>query len=215
MLGGGLAGSAPCPPSAARRPPRHPGGATQHPAPQGLRRLPLRRGARLAGRSRPLARRTRRCAAHPPSPRHRHAPRGDPPPLCRSLTHPLHPRRGSAPARCSRRHHTLSWSSHQLPHLRPRPALACHPRRHLHASCAPQPFSPPASTTSAPTLAPPGRHNTLVAFKLYLRLAPAQHRELGSAIELTLFPGGYAGLQPVEPDHLGPPCQPVPRARAR
>ena len=51
---------------------------------------------------------------------------------------------------------------------------------------------------------PPGRHTTLVAFKLYLRLSPAQHAALGSAIELALFPGGYAGLQPVEADAHGP-----------
>ncbi len=51
---------------------------------------------------------------------------------------------------------------------------------------------------------PPGRHNTLVAFKLYLRLSPQQQGALGSAIELTLFPHGYAGLQPVEPDAFGP-----------
>ena len=46
---------------------------------------------------------------------------------------------------------------------------------------------------------PEGRHDSLVAFKHYLRLDPRQHAALGSAIELTLFPHGYAGLQPVEP----------------
>ena len=51
---------------------------------------------------------------------------------------------------------------------------------------------------------PAGRHTTLVAFKHYLRLDPRQHAELGSAIELILFPHGYAGLQPVEPDQFGP-----------
>ena len=51
---------------------------------------------------------------------------------------------------------------------------------------------------------PPGRHSSLVAFKLYLRLSPAQNAALGPAIELTLFPQGYAGLQPVEPDAHGP-----------
>ncbi len=51
---------------------------------------------------------------------------------------------------------------------------------------------------------PPGRHSSLLAFKLYLRLSPSQTRALGPAIELTLFPHGYAGLQPVEPDYLGP-----------
>ena len=52
---------------------------------------------------------------------------------------------------------------------------------------------------------PPGRHNSLVAFKHYLRLDPRQHAALGSAIELTLFPHGYAGLQPVEPGSDGSP----------
>ena len=51
---------------------------------------------------------------------------------------------------------------------------------------------------------PPGRHSSLVAFKLYLRLSPEQHAALGPAIELILFPHGYTGLQPVEPDALGP-----------
>ena len=51
---------------------------------------------------------------------------------------------------------------------------------------------------------PEGRHTTLVAFKHYLRLDPRQHAELGSAIELILFPHGYTGLQPVEPDQFGP-----------
>ncbi len=50
---------------------------------------------------------------------------------------------------------------------------------------------------------PSGRHSTLIAFKTYLRLSPAQHAALGLAIELTLFPHGYAGLQPVEPDSNG------------
>ena len=51
---------------------------------------------------------------------------------------------------------------------------------------------------------PAGRHTSLVAFKLYLRLTPSQHAALGPAIELTLFLHGYAGLQPVEPDAHGP-----------
>jgi menaquinone-9 beta-reductase len=45
---------------------------------------------------------------------------------------------------------------------------------------------------------PAGTHRGLVAFKMYYRLSPAQHAALGDAIELVLFPGGYAGLQPVE-----------------
>ena len=49
-------------------------------------------------------------------------------------------------------------------------------------------------------LRPPGRQNNLLAFKQYLRLVPAQADELASHVELHLFPGGYLGLQPVEPD---------------
>jgi flavin-dependent dehydrogenase len=45
---------------------------------------------------------------------------------------------------------------------------------------------------------PPGRQNDLVAFKLYWRLAPAEAAALDRHVELVLFPGGYAGLQPVE-----------------
>ena len=45
---------------------------------------------------------------------------------------------------------------------------------------------------------PAGTHRGLVAFKMYYRLTPQQHAALGDAIELILFPGGYAGLQPVE-----------------
>jgi flavin-dependent dehydrogenase len=45
---------------------------------------------------------------------------------------------------------------------------------------------------------PPGRQSDLIAFKMYLRLAPAQAEELSGHVELILFPGGYAGLQPVE-----------------
>ena len=52
---------------------------------------------------------------------------------------------------------------------------------------------------------PAGRHSSLIAFKHYLRLDPRQHAALGSAIELILFPHGYAGLQPVEPDVDGSP----------
>ncbi len=45
---------------------------------------------------------------------------------------------------------------------------------------------------------PAGRQSDLVAFKMYYRLTARQHQELGRAVELVLFPGGYAGLQPVE-----------------
>ena len=43
--------------------------------------------------------------------------------------------------------------------------------------------------------APPG---TLVGFKTHFRLAPAAHAALSAHVELVLFPGGYAGLLPVE-----------------
>ena len=45
---------------------------------------------------------------------------------------------------------------------------------------------------------PPGAQNDLIAFKLHWRLAPDETAALGAAVELTLFPGGYAGLEPVE-----------------
>ena len=45
---------------------------------------------------------------------------------------------------------------------------------------------------------PAGTHRGLVAFKMYFTLAPQQHTALGNAVELILFRGGYAGLQPVE-----------------
>ena len=47
---------------------------------------------------------------------------------------------------------------------------------------------------------PPGRQNHLVAFKQYFALAPAEAAALERHVELHLFPGGYAGLQPVEPE---------------
>lgn len=66
---------------------------------------------------------------------------------------------------------------------------------------------------------PKGRHSSLVAFKTYLCLTPSQHAALGNAIELILFPYGYAGLQPVEPDAHGNPranlCLVVDRAHLR
>jgi flavin-dependent dehydrogenase len=45
---------------------------------------------------------------------------------------------------------------------------------------------------------PPGAQNDLVAFKLHWRLAREQAAALGAGVELVLFPGGYAGLEPVE-----------------
>jgi len=45
---------------------------------------------------------------------------------------------------------------------------------------------------------PPGQQNELVGFKMMFRLAPHQATALGGRVELMLFAGGYAGLQPVE-----------------
>jgi flavin-dependent dehydrogenase len=43
-----------------------------------------------------------------------------------------------------------------------------------------------------------GWQNNLVAFKMYFRLTDSQREELSEHVELILFPGGYAGLQPVD-----------------
>jgi menaquinone-9 beta-reductase len=43
-----------------------------------------------------------------------------------------------------------------------------------------------------------GRPSSLVGFKTYFRLDPAQRQALAGHVELLLFPGGYAGLQLVE-----------------
>jgi flavin-dependent dehydrogenase len=45
---------------------------------------------------------------------------------------------------------------------------------------------------------PPGGHDDLVAFKMHWTLAGAQSDALARHVELTLFEGGYAGLQPIE-----------------
>lgn len=45
---------------------------------------------------------------------------------------------------------------------------------------------------------PPGRQSDLVGFKLHWRLTPAAAAMGEGASELFLFPGGYAGLEPVE-----------------
>jgi flavin-dependent dehydrogenase len=45
---------------------------------------------------------------------------------------------------------------------------------------------------------PKGKQSDLVAFKMYWRLAPAQATALEGHVELMLYRGGYAGLQPVE-----------------
>ncbi len=61
-----------------------------------------------------------------------------------------------------------------------------------------RPFSLRASTICEDT----GVRRTLtcqwVAFKMYYRLSPAQTADLEDASELTLYSGGYGGIQPVE-----------------
>jgi menaquinone-9 beta-reductase len=47
---------------------------------------------------------------------------------------------------------------------------------------------------------PGGLQNDLLAFKLYFRLQALQARRLDGYVELVLFEGGYAGLQPMEGD---------------
>jgi flavin-dependent dehydrogenase len=44
----------------------------------------------------------------------------------------------------------------------------------------------------------PGRQNDLLALKQHWRPSPMQARAIGSCVELFLFPGGYAGLAPIE-----------------
>lgn len=58
----------------------------------------------------------------------------------------------------------------------------------------------------------PGGHDDLVAFKAHYRLGAAQVRALRGAVELSLFPGGYAGLSLVE-DKLTNLCLLVRRDR--
>jgi menaquinone-9 beta-reductase len=45
---------------------------------------------------------------------------------------------------------------------------------------------------------PAGRQNDLIAFKLHWRMPAAQISALGPCVGLFLFPGGYAGIEPVE-----------------
>lgn len=45
---------------------------------------------------------------------------------------------------------------------------------------------------------PAGRQPKLLALKMYYRLSPQQAAALHGHVELLLYPGGYAGLQPVE-----------------
>jgi menaquinone-9 beta-reductase len=49
---------------------------------------------------------------------------------------------------------------------------------------------------------PKGKQNSLVAFKMYFSLAPAQQLALRGWVELCLFPGGYAGLLLTEDGNL-------------
>ena len=48
---------------------------------------------------------------------------------------------------------------------------------------------------------PPGAINDLIGFKRHLTLAPAQAAVLEHHVEVLLFPGGYAGLQPIPGGH--------------
>ena len=43
-----------------------------------------------------------------------------------------------------------------------------------------------------------GRSAPLVGLKMYYRLAPGRQAALAGAVEVVMFPGGYAGLQPIE-----------------
>jgi flavin-dependent dehydrogenase len=45
---------------------------------------------------------------------------------------------------------------------------------------------------------PAGRQNDLIGFKMMFTLTPRQRAALSGRVELLLFAGGYAGLQPVE-----------------
>jgi flavin-dependent dehydrogenase len=45
---------------------------------------------------------------------------------------------------------------------------------------------------------PRARTSPMLGFKMHLELAPAQTEALGTAVELTLFAGGYAGMQRIE-----------------
>jgi flavin-dependent dehydrogenase len=47
---------------------------------------------------------------------------------------------------------------------------------------------------------PAGLQRGLIAFKTYWHLTPEEAAKLAGHVELILFPGGYAGLQPVEGD---------------
>jgi flavin-dependent dehydrogenase len=49
---------------------------------------------------------------------------------------------------------------------------------------------------------PRPRHRTAIGLKQYFRLPGTLRDRLAGTTELTLFPGGYAGLQPVEQDRI-------------
>jgi flavin-dependent dehydrogenase len=61
---------------------------------------------------------------------------------------------------------------------------------------------------------PKGKQSDLVAFKMYWRLTPEQMAALEGHVELMLYRGGYAGLQPVEDGAVNLCCL-VERARLR
>jgi flavin-dependent dehydrogenase len=61
---------------------------------------------------------------------------------------------------------------------------------------------------------PQGLQNDLLAFKLHFRLVTRQSEELQRHVELILFDGGYAGLQPIEGDRANL-CLVVNRRRFR
>ena len=60
------------------------------------------------------------------------------------------------------------------------------------------PFLPLVNTISSDGSGRLRRQPDLIAFKAYWRLSPWQAESLQGRVELLLFPGGYAGLQPVE-----------------
>ncbi len=45
---------------------------------------------------------------------------------------------------------------------------------------------------------PPGMQSDLIGMKVHWRLSPIAQAALGTGVEIVLFPGGYAGLEPVE-----------------
>lgn len=48
---------------------------------------------------------------------------------------------------------------------------------------------------------PPGPQPDLVAFKMHWRLAAGEAAALAGHVEISMFPGGYAGLEPIEGGH--------------